>query len=90
MQGVNHVGKIAKAAQKEAPKPDYSHLSDDELRRRINRLQMEKQYSQLSADNINAGRRSVDKAIDIAGGVVGLAGTAATIALAIHTIYKKV
>lgn len=89
-QAVGHLGRIAKATRKEPPKPDYSHLSDEELRKRINRLQMEKQYSQLNAEYVNAGKRSADRALDIAGGVVGLAGTAATIALAINALYKKV
>ena len=87
---VNGIGKVVKATEKEAPKKDYSHISDEELRRRINRLQMEKQYSQLSSDNINSGKRSADRAIDVAGGVVNVLGSAATIAAAIYMIYKKV
>jgi hypothetical protein len=87
---MGNINRIARATKKEAPRPDYSNLSDDELRRRINRLQMEKQYSQLSAETVSRGKSSVDRAMEIAGGVIGIATSAATIALAINEISKRV
>lgn len=47
-------------AKKSAPpKEDVSKLSDAELRQRINRIQMEKQYSQLTAAEVNPGKKIV-------------------------------
>lgn len=41
------------------PKEDISQLSDKELRQRINRLQMERQYAQLTQPEINGGKKFV-------------------------------
>lgn len=40
-------------------KPDVSKMSDAELRQRINRLQMEKQYKQLTKREIAAGEKFI-------------------------------
>ena len=42
-------------------KPKISEMSDDELRKRINRIQMEKQYKDLSAGKIASGKKTVSK-----------------------------
>lgn len=42
-------------------KPKISEMSDDELRKRINRIHMEKQYKDLSAGKIASGRKTVSK-----------------------------
>ena len=42
-------------------KPKISEMSDDELRKRINRMQMEKQYKDLSAGKIANGKKTVSK-----------------------------
>ena len=51
-------------------------LSDEELRKIINRLEMEQRYSQLNAAAINRGRDNADDILDIVGGVlsIGLSG----------------
>ena len=47
-----------RAKKKENP---IKGMSDEELRRRINRLQMEKQYKQLTAKEKNKGQRFVEE-----------------------------
>lgn len=46
---------------KKPRKEKVKNLSDDELRKRINRIQMEKQYSELSAGKIKKGQRVISK-----------------------------
>ena len=62
-------------------KPDNSvqQMSDDELRRRINRLSMEKQYRDLSAKDTSAGIETVKDILAIAGSSVAIAGGIVTI-----------
>ena len=42
-------------------KKSVSEMSDDELRKAVNRLQLEKQYRDLSPKNVSAGQRFVNK-----------------------------
>ncbi len=46
-------------AKKNPQREDISQLSDKELRARINRLQMEKQYAQLTARETSGGKKFV-------------------------------
>ena len=61
-------------------------MSDAELRTRLNRLQMEKQYSQLTDSDTNKGKEFVSKAMKVATGVA----TATTTALTIYNNYGKI
>ncbi len=60
-------------------------MSDDELRKAINRLNMEKQYNDLlqSADT-SKGRRAVDNILAYTGSTLAIAGSA----LSIYTTVK--
>lgn len=59
-----------------------SSMSDKELKERINRLQMEKQYSQLSPSNVSRGKDYVQK-------VIKAGTTVATITTTGLTIYNN-
>lgn len=50
--------KISSTSSK---KKSVSEMSDDELRKAVNRLQLEKQYRDLSPKNVSAGQRFVNK-----------------------------
>lgn len=54
-------------------------MSDAELRSRLNRLQMEQQYSKLSSSDVNKGRQFIDKAIKAGATVATITSTALTI-----------
>lgn len=49
-----------------------SKMSDNELRERINRMNLEKQYINLSSERISTGRDKVAEVIDIAGDVMAI------------------
>lgn len=52
--------KAAKQEAKRAKKKPISEMSDEELRRRVQRLQLEQQYRQLSPQKISAGRAFIN------------------------------
>lgn len=61
-------------------------MSDAELRNRLNRLQMEKQYSQLSSTDVNRGQEYVSKTLKVAGTIA----TATSTVLTIYNNYGKI
>lgn len=78
----------AKKLAKAASKIDVSQMSDAELRNRINRMNMERQYKQLRAEEISKGRGRVSGILSTAGDVLAIGASAASIAVAIYTISK--
>jgi len=55
------------------------YMSDAELRNRLNRLQMERQYSQLSSRNVSRGREYIQKIIRAGTTVTATTTTAITL-----------
>ena len=71
-------------------KMDLSSMSDKELRDRINREFMERQYNDLFGTQKGAkGREYASKVLDTAGVVLGLGSSALGIALAIKDLTSK-
>lgn len=58
-------------------------MSDKELRERLNRLQMEQQYSKLKSSDINRGKQYLDK-------IVKAGTTVATVTTTGLTIYNNI
>lgn len=54
-------------------------MSDAELRNRLNRLQMEQQYSKLNPSNVNKGKEVANKIIKAGATVAAVTTTAITI-----------
>lgn len=65
---------------------DPTHMSDEQLRTRINRLNMERQYSQLTMPETSRGWEITKDILDVAGGVALLAIAGTTIASNVYTI----
>ncbi len=72
------VGSIKKN-KKSDQQDKIKKMSDDELRKKINRLQMEKQYSQLTASDISKGKAYAQKALKAATTVATVTSTGLTI-----------
>lgn len=68
------------------PKKRVKDMSDAELRTRLNRLQMEKQYNQLTNSDTNKGKKFVSDAMKVATGIA----TVSTTALTIYNNYGKI
>lgn len=70
-------------------KRDLSKMSDDDLRKAINRMNLERSYSSLTDEDKIKGRDKVNSILDIAGGVTGITASATLIAYGIYKIYKE-
>ena len=88
-----NIGRNINNPQKKKGPPkllDTSHLSDVELQKKIQRMNMERQYAQLmeKPEEISIGKERVNKALDIAGATLATAGTVLTIAMAVKELRK--
>ena len=92
------VKEMKKMEQATATKPipkrmDLSQMSDKEMRERINRELLERQYNQLFAETpsvqISKGRKALRTTLEVAGSVLALTSTSLGIALAIKELKLK-
>lgn len=75
--------------QRNAPRMDLSHMTDQQLRDRINRENLERQYNQMfntSSPEVSKGRQRVDRVLDVGGDLLMATGSALSIALAIKAL----
>ena len=72
-------------------KKNYSNLSDQELRDRINRLQLEDNYGRLSGDTkyIKSGSEKVREFLQTAGALLAITGSAVALANTITDIKER-
>ena len=87
----NATSDLKRLTQKSTHKKhmDLSTMSDDELRKVINRKNLERQYEDLFGESeISAGRQKVGEILDYAGAVLAVASSAASIAVAIQKMRK--
>lgn len=82
---------LAKKLSKNKPKEiDVSKMSDDDLRKQIDRMRKEKEYKQLVKDlspqQIESGKEKVIEALELTGSIVTIGVGIAGIATAISTI----
>ena len=79
----------SKKAQKKAQKQKLSEakiMSDQELKDRVNRLNMEQQYVRMSAEQMDAGRSNVNSVLNNVGTAINVASSALAIAVAIQKL----
>lgn len=72
-------------------KMDLSHMTDQQLRDRINRSNLEKQYNDMfgsEVQHVSKGKQYTTKILDTAGTALALGGSALTIALSIKELRK--
>lgn len=72
---------------KKTSRMDLSNMTDQELRNRINREQLERQYNDMFApETVSRGRERAAKMLDVAGNVLAVGSSALAIALAIKEL----
>ena len=73
---------------KKVNKQDYSKISDEELRKKVNRLSLERQYGDLTGDNkyVMTGREKTREVLQTIGAILGIGVSAVTIAAAVKTL----
>lgn len=60
----------SKSKTKRSSAPSASSMDDSTLRKRINRLQMEKQYNELTSKSTGSGKKFAKKALSAAGNAI--------------------
>ena len=86
-QNINQ--KVSSRKQKKMQKQQVQNaktMTDQELRERVNRLNMEQQYARLTTEQINAGKTNVDAVLNRVGTAVAITNSALAIALAIQKL----
>lgn len=68
---------------------DLSKMSDSELQKKINRMNLEQNYKYLKNSDISKGESKVNSWLDIVGGAVGIASSAAVIGYIIWKMAGK-
>ena len=68
---------------------DLSKMSDDDLRKYVQRMNLERQYRQLSSEDVSRGKASVGDILEIAGASVGIVSSSLAIAIAIKQLQKE-
>lgn len=77
-----------KRGSKRVNKTDYSKMTDDELRKKINRMALERQYGDLSGDNkyVMSGKEVTRELLQTAGTIAAIGGSTVGILLGIKNL----
>ncbi len=88
-QQVRDLNRSIRNSRKQNGK-DLSKISDDDLRKVINRKNLERQYRDLvyEPDKIDRGQAKLDEILSYGGAALGVASSALSIALAIRELKK--
>lgn len=91
--GFESAGKIAgniayNAKPSKKVQKELSQMSDQDLRNRINRLNMEQQYANLNPSRTARGAKAAKSILEVAGSVATIGASSIGIALAIRQLKK--
>ena len=79
--------KSMKIQSRRTEKMDLSKMTDQEMRERINRAMLEKQYDDMfNPKKVYSGREAVSDTLEVAGSVLAITSSALSIALAIQKL----
>lgn len=67
-------------------KVDLSHMTDQELKARVARMNLENQYNNLTSGEVSKGHAYVSKTLDVAGTVLAVGSSALGIAVAMKQL----
>lgn len=79
-------GRFTKKRVSSTFKANTSKLSDDELRKRVNRLNLERQYAQLTGADTRRGAEVTREILQTTGSLVGIASGVLTTAMLIKKL----
>lgn len=99
-QAIDGVSRTARAAKKidnavgnkshtKKTRMKLESMSDSDLAKSVERLDLERQYSRLQKNKIDSGKVHVSEVLDIAGDVIGIGASAVAIAVGIQKLRGK-
>ena len=80
---------IVKTLRPVKPRPETKRMSDEELRKRISRLELEKRYNTLADEDLSRGRIGFEDILSVVGDVAAIGVSGAIIYGTIHEARKK-
>jgi hypothetical protein len=87
---VDRSSKIVERSNKPAPRQDLSKVSSKELQDKINRMQLEKRYSELSNTEYDTGKQRTKDILETVGDVAAVGASMAIIGTQIYKIKKSI
>lgn len=86
-------GRLARSSakrqqQKAQSTIDVSKMTDQELQRAVNRMNLERNYKSLKAEQIGSGKRYAADILDDVGDIVSIGASATAILVALHALRK--
>lgn len=82
-------GKVIKQyGRKKAHRENISKMSDEELRRKVNRLGLERQYNSLTAPELSKGAEKAASILAMIGSVAAIGASGTSIAIAVKQLKK--
>ena len=99
-QGINAASQTSKLVRKidtktrdakasKMAKKKLETMSDADLAKTVERLDLERQYNRLKSSDINRGKVKVGDVLDVAGDVLAIGASAVTIAVGIKKLMNK-
>lgn len=85
----NAHSKKVEGVAKATSKKEASTMSEAQLRERVNRMNLEEQYTRLSSSEKQQGKDRVSAFLDVSTAVLGIAGAALSVVLVAATIAEK-
>lgn len=77
---------VEKMRNAKKSKAKASAMSDEELKKRVMRMNLEQQYSTLSSSQKSKGYTYTKNALEVAGGALAVVGSIASIAVAMKSL----
>ena len=93
-QGSRNISNVLKKSsrmkkeKKMAKNGNISSMTNEQLQKEINRMNLERNYKQLKMEQMSTGRDKVADILDVTGDILMAGASAATIMMAYHS-YKK-
>lgn len=99
-QGINAASQTSKLVRKidtkmrdakasKMAKKKLEAMTDTDLAKTVERLDLERQYNRLKSSDVNRGKAKVGDVLDVAGDVIGIGASAVTIAVGIKKLMGK-
>lgn len=81
----SHTAKVEQQVKKKIKK-ETKYMTDEELKQKVGRMNLEEQYVKLSAARVSAGKDQVSKFLGATTTVLNVAASALTVAVAIKQL----
>lgn len=83
-QNASNIARRFEGKGKKKTSSNVKKMTDEELRKNVNRMNLERQYDQLKSEELNSGKIYASDVLDTVGDVAAIAASVATIYALTH------